>query len=236
MFYWSAKDFASFHSDYGDNVFLCHYRWPECPSQVWPRSEPLFILHVLCPSPFPPRPTELSLATQPPGSHSQTDFFLCMFPGLSPALHAQLDTNALDAEENQQRSIAWRPVEGHSGFRTGHRKHCGSSHRRQCLPRNSVAWKMLWEKVWWDSRKEFQREKHTQTSVHIPARPPPQLSSWRTHIIESRKLGSQSPEGIAMGATEAATGAAAGVRAWALRVQQTKIPEAAQAAGGWPPF
>lgn len=86
-------------------------------------------------------------------THRQT-FFLCMFPGfLSPALHPQLDTNALDAEENQQRSITWRPVEGHSGFHAGHRKHCGRSHRRQCPPRNSVARKMLWEKVWWDSRR-----------------------------------------------------------------------------------
>lgn len=66
---------------------------------------------------------------------------------------------------------------------------------------------MFWEKVWWASRKEFQSEKHIQTRVHIPARPAPKLSSSRTQVIESGKLGSQSQEGLTTGATGAATGA-----------------------------
>lgn len=34
--YLSWKDFASFHSDFGDKMFLCHYRWPECSSSHSP--------------------------------------------------------------------------------------------------------------------------------------------------------------------------------------------------------
>lgn len=77
--------------------------------------------------------------------------------------------------------------------------------------------KNVWEKFRGPPGRNFRGRNNICTGFLIPARPPPKLSSSRTHAIQSRKVGSQKPERFTTGAL----GAAKGSRAWALYVLHT---------------